>query len=163
MSMTSQQIRETLKASFKKLQKGDLLTHAELERAFGIPHDDDEQARRWPYLRIKGQIERVLHREHKDVTVVINGDGIKILTDSEALAHQVKCAPRHFGFFRRNVARLVAVDRENLTGEEQREHELKSLVWSRVLQGGLGARQIVASELRKSTPVDRGTPPKIGS
>lgn len=127
------------------LSKGDTLTAEQLEDAFGCARTDREY--RFKLMALGLQIEEEFADGREEtVTVTYPDDGIRILTDSEAVDYN----PRMFrnGLRRAGKAhkRLAGVDRSQLNELEKARAEHELLVQNRLLQALKHARVELRSE-----------------
>ena len=74
-------------------------------------------------LQFREEYERQRSELGARVTTVTSGDDLVVLADSEALRENQRARRKHLRGFAAQAARTRAIERENLTEEERREHD----------------------------------------
>lgn len=98
-----------------ELQKGQLLTIHELQNICGRKSTDSN----WPFVILA---LREFIQEHTDFTVKITTEGLRVLTDSEAMSHNHRRFNGHLAGAMRRHERNTLVNANALTPEERMVH-----------------------------------------
>lgn len=137
--------------NFNRLEKGDIIQGDIIADYYGIEVTDDKYWGR--QLQFKALVEKRLSERGLEVTIVSEGNDLKILTDSEASRYLARQAKLDINRFERRVCAMANVDESKLTPEERVFHRQA---------GSLMQRQLVAiNQIGRSYKVEghkRSTP-----
>ena len=117
---------------FEALEKGYVITAAEIEKISGKQRGTDEY--KFAQLSLKERVEREMALLGKPATCKCERDDLRILTDSEAAKHTHDLFMQAISAMRRNFGRKASVDIENLTDEERKRHEHQLINQGRYVQ-----------------------------
>jgi hypothetical protein len=137
-----------------RLSKGVTLRDDVVSALTGTPPGDGD-AFKLARLAVKGAVEKALRARGEVCSVKVVKDGVRVLTDSEALHHNAKLHRMGRNKVRRSHRQLDAVDTLNLTAGEQRLYDLEQ---RRAAASYLALRhaESVADMLRPSRPASAG-------
>lgn len=106
---------------FDALRKGSVITADEIAQAIDIPKD--APSFQVGALNLASQVERELLARGLATTVVIRGQGIRVLTDAEASEHNRRMFRRRLRGLVRDHSRAMRVDRAELDTEHLAAHD----------------------------------------
>lgn len=107
---------------FDALKKGDRIAAETIKRITGKEPGSDEY--NFGRLRLRQQIQdEIEERRGETVTVKNNGDGLVILTDTEATEHNHRQFKTNIRALHERHFRMMGVDREQLDGETIAKHD----------------------------------------
>jgi hypothetical protein len=122
---------------YEALAKGDYIPPERIERISGCKRSDRNFA--FACMRLKEEIQK----NCDGFCVKQEGFGLRIQIDSEASGYLAALNnSRYRGIIRSNRL-LMKVDQEKLTPAQQREHERRMFVQSRMLQAALAERRAI--------------------
>lgn len=139
------------------LDKGSTVLADAIESAYGVKRGTKEF--QFAALRMQDFIRNGLAARGQTVTMTMDGDTIRILTDEEAVKYNREAIKRHARGMRRTHGRQLGSDRSQMSESTKAEHDRDVEVSGRVI----GA---MAKEFRRrvaATPVQRATPLPPGS
>jgi hypothetical protein len=110
---------------YDNLPKGSIITPEMVESMTGGKTRATEGENGWnlELMRAKARVKADLLELARPATVVIKGEGLKILTDEEALEYSPKRFQSGLRIEREANQNLRFIDREQLRPESQRKHE----------------------------------------
>jgi hypothetical protein len=138
--------------NFDALAKGSRIAPEEIERIFHLERSDKKYA-----LRALALAERITHHFETSrgevVTVKMDADALRILTDAEAIVYNDTEYQRGLRKSFRAHRRAVGIDVRNLDAAEVEEHRRRSARRALVLGAVRKARaQFTAQEHKRTTP-----------
>lgn len=132
-----------------KVRKGDYIDPEVIERMTDTKRTDAKQFA-FAILNAKAVIEKELDRIGYPVVIKAEGDGLRLLTDAEAVEYS---ATRHRNLTtqlrRSHVRSVAAIDVRQLSAEQLRRHERDVIARSRELQAMRDARKQFQSAEQK--------------
>lgn len=117
---------------FELIDKGHNITPEECQKLINVPPSDRRYALK--LLRLHGVLDAGLRRAGKRCTVVVRGDGLRVLTDEEAAAYQNDAFLGALNKASRAARKQADVDMSQLTDAQRLEHERNLLENSLVMQ-----------------------------
>ena len=137
---------------FDKLEKGDTISHAQLEEILGMKKDKDPEKFALEKLKLYGRIQRELWEEGKVYTVRMTGGMIHICDDKEASAYGEKTNKSAVKKLAMTTKRLSGVDLTEFSDAEKRDHEKRVLLNGAMLGACLTIRRYpkLAAHIRKT-------------
>lgn len=129
------------------LQKGQVLDIPTLEAIFGQRYDISTD---WDLQLMK--LQGIIHADRADITVVIDRDRLRVLTDAEASEHNMHLVARGARLIVSRNERLLGVDRGQLTVDESNEHDRRVLVSAALAAGVSDARRRIVALPSDSLP-----------
>lgn len=132
---------------FEKLRKGDYIPPEQVERISGVTRS--ERSYQFAIMKLKEEIQR----NCDGYCVKQEGLGLRIQKDAEASGYLASLNNSRYRGIMRSNQLLGKVDQENLTPAQQREHERRMLVQSRMLQAALSERRAIESSEKDNAKV----------
>lgn len=138
---------------FDSLSKGSVISADVITDYCG--HQPDNPKFNLGALNLKAMIERKLSDRGYPVTVVIRGNELHVLTDSESATYNVEQRDLAERRLKRSHGRLLQVDRSNLTAGE------KTILDREIKVGGFLVRALVTARKEiKASPDYKGRTPR---
>lgn len=132
---------------FEALQRGTVISIKELEQVLGLKYQPGETTWAFAVMGLQAQI-----CNFTDLTAVIDNGAIRILTDAEASQNNFRAVQLHTRRIYRRNRKLLQVDRQQLTPEQQAEHESRVRVSGSIVAALLGATRKVIGRPAPSLP-----------
>lgn len=125
---------------FSALDKGQLLEIETLEAVFAQRYETSND---WDLQLMK--LQGLIHAHRSDITVTIDRDRLRVLTDAEASEHNAQLVARGARLIMSRNERLLSVDRGQLDADQSIKHDRRVLVSSALAAGiAESRRRIVA-------------------
>jgi uncharacterized membrane protein YccC len=139
---------------FDALQRGMVLSIKELEQVLGLKYQPGETTWAFAVMGLQSQI-----CNQTDLTAVVDGGAIRILTDAEASQNNYRAVQLHTRRIYRRNRKLLQVDRQQLTPDQQSEHESRVRVSGSIVSALIGATRKVIGQ--PTTPLPSRLTPAI--
>lgn len=140
----------------ESLAKGDVIP-PEIVESYGRTSRADTKAYKFKLLGLRQQLTRQLAEIHGQLWVIKSeGDGLRILTDSEAVDYTNGEFNKGRRVMVRNHARAINVDVSALSAEQRATHDRNLTVQSAQLTALSQARKAL-----RAKPHARSTPPRM--
>lgn len=149
MSEPTQTIAERSPIDYDAIRKGDFISPELIERVTATKRAD-YKTYNFALMGFKVELEREMQRRGHPIVSKTEGDGIRVLTDAEAVEYTASRHKNIAGQMVRNHVRSVAgVDTRNLSADQLRRHERDVIARSRELQAMKDSRRQFRSQERK--------------
>jgi hypothetical protein len=132
---------------FDDLKKGQVLEIQQLER---VLCQDYQLSNDWDMQLMK--LQSLIHQHRQDLTVAIDHDRIRVLTDAEASEHNAQLVARGARLVMSRNERLLSVDRGELSADESAAHDRRVLVSSALAAGIDNARRTIVALPARGLP-----------
>jgi hypothetical protein len=143
---------ERFPIDFDRLEKGSVVTVAEVERIYGVKQGTDKYNLK--ALVLGEAIERALEGRGEHVTVKCEKGNLVVLRDAEASKYNASEAMRHLRGMERRHRQMGRVDVSELTAAQRMEHNRRHLIIGSMLLAAAKARKMTVATLvhKRRTP-----------
>jgi len=132
---------------FESLQRGMVLSIKELEQVLGLKHEPGGTTWAFAVMGLQSQICNLT-----ELTAVVDGGAIRLLTDAEASQNNFRAVQLHTRRIYRRNRKLLQVNRQQLTTEQQSEHESRVRVSGSIVAALIGATHRVIGQGAQALP-----------